>query len=284
MGSTMKVLVLGAAGMLGHAVYRVLVSQKGLHVVGTVRDSASTDALPRGHLADLQACVLEEDTGPLRVLIRRCQPDAIINCIGVDGYAGAAQAVWVNAYFPHRLAELAGETGARLIHIGTDGVFSGRKGGYSEADTPDPEDFYGRSKLLGEVSQANCLTLRTSIIGPELGRGRRLLNWLLSQNGEVKGFRRAVFSGLTTAELASVIARHVLPRPDLHGILHVSADAISKYDLLSLIVAHYGMDISVVPDDTLVIDRSLDSSRFRNLTDYRPPQWPDMIARMREFG
>jgi dTDP-4-dehydrorhamnose reductase len=284
MGAAMKVLVLGAAGMMGHALYRVLATQNGLHVVGTVRDLAATAALPRSHRADLQVCVFEEDTGPLRALIESFQPHVIINCIGDVGHAGSAQAVWVNAYLPHQLAEIAGGTGARLIHIGTDGVFSGRKGGYSEADMPDPEDFYGRSKLLGEVSQAHCLTLRTSIIGHELGRGRRLLTWLLSQSGEVKGFRRAIFSGLTAAELASVITRHVLPRPELHGILHVSADAISKYELLSLIVAHYGMDITVVPDDTLMIDRSLDSSRFRDLTDYRPIRWPDMIARMREFG
>jgi dTDP-4-dehydrorhamnose reductase len=280
----MKVLILGAAGMLGHAIYRVLASQADFHVLGTVRNLTAADTLPRSYRASLQECVLVENTDPLRDLIHRFQPNVIVNCIGVDANARDVQAAWVNAYLPLRLAELAGEASARLIHIGTDGVFSGRKGGYSEADTPDPLDVYGRSKLLGEVSQAHCLTLRTSVIGPELGSGKSLLGWLLSQEGEVQGYRRAIFSGLPTVELAWVIARFVLPRPDLQGVLHVSADAISKFDLLNLIVTLYGKSITIVPDDTVVINRSLDSSRFRGLTSYHPPNWPDLITRMRDFG
>ena len=129
-------------------------------------------------------------------------------------------------------------------------MFSGKKGGYTEADLPDPIDIYGKSKLIGEVSGLGCLTLRTSIIGPELGAGKGLLSWFLAQTNEVKGFRRAIFSGFPTVELARVIADNVLPRPDLHGILHIASTPITKFDLLKLIAKHYDKDIAIIADDT----------------------------------
>jgi dTDP-4-dehydrorhamnose reductase len=185
---------------------------------------------------------------------------------------------------PHRLARVCGLVGARLVHVSTDCVFSGAKGGYIEADFADADDLYGRSKYLGEVDYPHAVTLRTSIIGHELDGARSLLCWFLAQGSSVRGFTRAVFSGLPTVELARVIRDYVLPAPALRGLYHVSSAPINKYELLGLIAKTYGKSIDITPQDEPVIDRSLDSTRFRAATGYSPPPWPDLIEQMRAFG
>ena len=169
-----------------------------------------------------------------------------------------------------------------MIHVSTDCVFSGDRGGYTESDPPDAQDLYGRSKLLGEVDLPNAITLRTSIIGHELDEvnSHSLIGWFLNQKGTVNGFRRAVFSGLPTVELARVIRDHVLVQPALHGLYHVAAEPINKFDLLQLVAGVYGKTISLQPCDDPVIDRSLDASRFRDATGYSAPSWPELVARM----
>ena len=174
-------------------------------------------------------------------------------------------------------------TGARLIHISTDCVFSGAKGGYREADFPDANDLYGRSKLLGEVDYPNAVTLRTSIIGHELSGHRSLLGWFLKQQGKVKGFRRAIFSGLPTVELSRLVRDVVLQNPRLTGLYHVAAQPIDKYELLQLVAEIYNKNIELVPDDQLVIDRSLNADRFYEATGYRASTWPELIQSMYEF-
>ena len=212
------------------------------------------------------------------------KPDIASNCIGVVKQLAEAKnplyAVPLNTMLPHRLASLCQIVGARLIHISTDCVFSGAKGNYLETDFPDADDLYGRSKLLGEVDYPHTVTLRTSIIGHEMAGRRSLLNWFLSQSGSVKGFTRAVFSGLPTIELSRVVRDYVLPRPELHGLYHVAAKPINKYDLLSLIAKVYGKEINIVPDKDFVIDRSLNADKFQKATGYMPPEWPDLIAAM----
>jgi len=174
--------------------------------------------------------------------------------------------------------------GARLIHISTDCVFAGTKGLYREQDTPDARDLYGLSKLLGEVDDEHAVTLRTSIIGPELEGAHGLLGWFLAQKGRVRGFSRAVFSGVPTVELARVIRDFVIPHPELRGVHHVSAAPINKYDLLVLFAKVYALEIEIEPNAELVIDRSLDSTAFRKLTGYVPPEWPQLVQAMRHFG
>jgi dTDP-4-dehydrorhamnose reductase len=168
--------------------------------------------------------------------------------------------------------------------MSTDCIFSGAKGMYTEVDISDAKDLYGRSKYLGEVDYPHAITLRTSIIGHELSGGHSLVAWFLAQQGSVKGFRRAVFSGLPTVELARVIRDHVIPHTELHGVHHVSADPINKFDLLTLISNVYGKKIDIVEDNNLIIDRSLDSSRFREATGYQPQTWPEFVRRMYEFA
>jgi dTDP-4-dehydrorhamnose reductase len=160
-------------------------------------------------------------------------------------------------------------------------VFSGQKGNYRETDQPDAEDIYGRTKLLGEVSAPHCLTLRTSMIGPELSRKTGLLEWFLAQRGQtVKGFTKAIFSGFSTSELARIVELVLTDVPTIHGLYHVAAQPISKYDLLTLVRDRLRVPVTIERDVTFECDRSLDASRFNQDTGYSPPAWEAMIDDM----
>ena len=284
----MRILVLGASGMLGNAALRVMDEEQGWEVFGTVR-SASMSQLFSGRIAErlIAGCDVENHDALVKVF-SQARPDVVINCIGLIKQLADTddplQAIPINSLLPHRLARLCGLAGARLVHISTDCVFSGAKGRYLETDFPDAADLYGRSKLLGEVDYPHAITLRISMIGHELSGNRSLIGWFLNQQSSVKGFTRAIFSGLPTVELSRLIRDVVIPRPDLHGIYHVAADPIAKRDLLHLVAEVYGKSIKIVPDDTLVIDRSLDSTRFCSATGYIVPQWPELVRRMHSFG
>jgi dTDP-4-dehydrorhamnose reductase len=181
---------------------------------------------------------------------------------------------------PHRMADLCTVSGARLVHVSTDCVFAGTKGGYLEGDAPDALDTYGKSKQLGEVDYPHAITLRISTIGHELQTAYGLLEWFLSQKGSCKGFNRAVFSGFPNTVFAQIVRDVVIPRPDLHGLYHVGAQAIGKYDLLRLIAKVYGKQIDIIRDDHFVIDRSLNSERFYAATGYKAAAWPELIRAM----
>jgi dTDP-4-dehydrorhamnose reductase len=284
----MKVLVLGATGMLGNAMFRVLGAANGVTVTGTARDDRARVHFGPEVAPRLLTGVDVAGQDALVGAFAATRPDVVVNCVGVVKQLAAAadplQAVPLNSLLPHRLAALCRAAGARLVHVSTDCVFSGRRGMYTEADVPDAVDLYGRSKLLGEVDQPHAVTLRTSIIGHELEGSRGLVEWFLSQEGPVTGYRRAVFSGLPTVELARVVRDEVLPRPELAGIYHVAAAPIAKHDLLRLIAETYGKTVDILPCDDPAIDRSLDASRFREATGYAPPAWPELIRRMRSFN
>jgi dTDP-4-dehydrorhamnose reductase len=283
----LKILVLGASGMIGHVLLRYFAQSPGYSVVGSVRSARDIQLLPeavRGRLlfgSDL-------DTDGLLQLFDRVRPDVVVNCVGVVKQAAEADdplaAIPINSLLPHKLLGLCKLARARLIHFSTDCVFSGAKGMYSENDSADATDLYGRSKLLGELNDPQAVTLRKSVIGPELDGAHGLLGWFLAQRGRAKGFTRAIFSGLTTLELARVLREFVLPRPELHGVLHVAADPITKYELLMLIAKVYGVAIDIEPDDKLAIDRSLDSRLFQRLTGYVAPPWPELVRAMHQFG
>jgi len=286
--SRTNVLILGGTGMLGNAMLRLLAADPDLTVIATSRSSAPPRQFPPEFGARLIGGVDVQAPNSLEELFAARRPDVVINCVGLIKQLSHANrvlsAVPINTLLPHRLTELCQVFGTRLIHISTDCVFSGEKGNYVESDRPDATDVYGLSKFLGEVLEPNAITLRTSIIGPELSSSNGLLCWFLAQQQNVKGYRRAIFSGLPTVELASVIRENVIPRPDLTGLYHVSAAPIAKFDLLKLISQAYGKEIGIDPDDSVVIDRSLDSTKFKVATGYQPPSWPQLIAKMRQFG
>lgn len=280
-----RTLILGASGMLGSAVLRAFHGVPGQIVAATVRNPSSLKHFSAEQQADIITNVDVLDETALVSLLNYTRPDTIINCVGLIKQLASAKdplvALPLNALFPHRLARLAALSGSRLIHISTDCVFAGSKGNYTEGDTADASDLYGMSKYLGEVvDYENAVTLRTSIIGRELTSTNSLVDWFLTQTGEVKGFTHAIFSGLPTCELATVIRDVVAPDRKLKGLYHVSAEAISKYELLRLIAAEYGKEISILPSDQLSIDRSLDSTQFTEVSGYTAPKWPELIKRM----
>lgn len=284
----MNVLILGASGMLGNAMFRLMSMDSSLRVFGTVRKHGARQHFSRDLLERVLVDVDVENYDSLLRTFTVTRPNVVINCIGLVKQLAESEdplmAVPINTLLPHRLAALCKVADARLVHISTDCVFSGSKGNYTETDFPDAHDLYGRSKLLGEVDYPHAITLRTSIIGHELSGQRSLLEWFLSQEKTTKGFTRAIFSGLPTVELAHVVHDVILQRPDLRGLFHVATAPINKYDLLHLIAKEYQKDIEIVADDSLVIDRSLNASRFSQSTGYIAPSWPQLVERMHTFG
>jgi dTDP-4-dehydrorhamnose reductase len=277
-----RILILGASGMLGHAVFEVL-AQSGLEVFGTTRaPAAGMSAACRNIIEGID--VLDSDN--LHRAFAVARPQVVVNAVGLVKQLGASndplQAIPINSLLPHRLAHLCHLTGSRLIHVSTDCVFSGRRGMYTERDEPDAIDLYGSSKRLGEVDRDGTITLRTSIIGHELRGERGLVEWFLHAPKEVQGYRQAIFSGVTTRELARIMGNLIKGRPDLSGLFHVSADPISKYSLIAKLNDAYGVRKSILPSDSVVVDRSLDSSRFRAEIAYAPPSWDDMIQDMHD--
>jgi len=283
-----KVLVLGASGMLGNAVLRMLSQIDGYIVTGTIRSEQTIDLLPK-KVRNLVVCGIDADNqDSLLRLFKEVRPDVVINCTGLvkqlTDVSNPLIALPINSLFPHRLAHICALSGARLVHMSTDCVFTGKKGMYTENDVPDANDMYGVSKRLGEVNYSNAVTLRTSIIGHELNGSRSLIDWFLSQEVATKGYRRAIFSGLPAIEIARIISEFVIPNTQMKGVYHVSSDPISKYDLLSLVAKIYEKKIVINEDNDFVIDRSLDSTKFREETGYNPPSWESLITLMYEFG
>ncbi|MEV0806082.1 SDR family oxidoreductase [Micromonospora sp. NPDC050200] len=280
---TQRVLILGASGMLGHTLLRELGRAEELDVHGCARNVHAVRATLPAHLSRQVVPVGDvTELGTLRGVLSALHPDVVVNCVGVikqrPEVDDAAQTIAVNALFPHVLAEECGAIGARVIQVSTDCVFSGRRGGYREADPPDPGDLYGRAKLLGETTRGNALTLRTSIVGHEIGSARSLVDWFLSQTGRVTGYRRAIYSGITTTEFAAMLRTVVLPRPGLAGLYHVASTPISKYELLGIVADVYGWAGRVEPSDEYRCDRSLRAEKFHAETGYEPPQWPEMVG------
>lgn len=286
MNKKQKVLILGGTGMLGHLLLRYFSAYSEYDVHATARSLAGmAKHFPEDLLA--RFCPDSVDVNYFDSVIRALasvHPDVVINCIGIIKQLPLADdpltAITMNALLPHRISLISRTAGARLIHISTDCVFDGKKGMYIENDQSNAEDLYGRTKYLGEVSHPHCVTLRTSIIGHELKGGYGLIEWFLSQTQKVRGFRKAIYSGFPTIELARIIREYVLPNPELSGVCHVSSEPISKYDLLRLVAACYEKEIEVEPYDDFVQDRSLDSSLFRKKTGYQPSSWDKLVEMM----
>jgi dTDP-4-dehydrorhamnose reductase len=280
----MRILILGGAGMLGHELWkqlhqkyevwvtlrRPLAAYKKFGLFQEDKTLIGIDAIQPDDLVDA---------------IRAAKPSVIVNCIGIikqlKKASNAITSLEINSVLPHRLARVAEIAGARLFHMSTDCVFNGRKGNYTEDDPSDAEDLYGRTKFLGELPYNNCVTIRSSIIGHELESRSGLIEWFLSQAGStVKGFRRAIYTGFTTIEMARIIELIITRFPDLHGVWQISGEPINKFDLLTLAKRHYHWQGEIIPDDQFYCDRSLNSERFRAETGYAPPSWEEMMSEL----
>jgi len=282
----MRVLVLGASGMIGSTMLRVLSERTDWNVFGTLR-SPNPALQIKAPCAKFIHGFDARQIDSIVAIITQARPQVVINCVGLvkqlPGGKDPLKSISLNGLLPHRLAKLCELSQARLVHISSDCVFSGGQGDYSETDTPDPVDIYGRSKLIGEVNYPHAVTLRTSGIGHELESGHGLLDWFLAQEESIEGYTKAVFSGLSTLELSRLVRDIVIPRPNLHGLYHVASEPIAKYDLLQMVSREYGKTLHIEPNDEVKIDRSLNASRFREATGYAAPSWPELIRQMKEF-
>jgi dTDP-4-dehydrorhamnose reductase len=279
----MKILILGANGMLGHRA-SILLSQRH-EVTGTLRfpDPLVERYAPRVRFV---SGVSAEDMSTVAAVMDDARPDAVINCIGIVKQRteahDAVPSILTNSLFPHQVAELCSARGIRFVHVSTDCVFTGDRGMYVESDVADAPDLYGRSKLLGEVSDMpGAVTARTSIVGWDMRPTSGLLEWFATQRGgSCYGYTKAIFTGLATSDLIDVFEGLCMQWRDLDGLWHVSTDPISKYDLLTTLDRELGWGTTITPNESLVIDRSLDSTRFREKTGWKPRAWAETVKRL----
>lgn len=281
---SLKILVLGANGLLGNTVFRTLSQNPSWNVRGTLRNASLLARFPSTLAANIIAPIDVTSRNRLQDLVDHFRPTVVVNCVGVTKHVPMGNdpiaAYTINSLLPHCLAALCANAQARLIHVSTDCVFSGTKGMYIEEDQTDAEDIYGQSKAAGEVNYTNSITLRTSYIGHELESSRGFLAWFLSQKSSCKGFRKAYFSGVPTVTLAGIIRDVVIPNPMLNGLFHVASKRISKFDLLTMIAKIYQKEIQIIPEDSVIVDRSLDATRFQKVTGYEPPDWSTLVNEM----
>jgi len=280
----MKVLILGGEGMLGHKMVQRL-TRNHPDTWWTVRSPASELPLPFLRSSRCLEGVDARDWPALQRMLEDMQPDVVVNCVGVIKQRAEAHgpipSIAINALLPHLLADATARWGGRLIHFSTDCVFNGAKGRYTEADQSDADDLYGRSKFLGETTEANALTLRTSMVGRELDHHKSLLDWfLLGGHRRVGGFTRVWWSGVTTNHLADVVGEIIDRHPCLSGLYQVSSGRISKYELLCRIRDAYHLNVEIEPNGSSVNDRSLDGSRFEAATGYHCPSWDRLIEQL----
>lgn len=281
-----KIIILGATGLLGNAVFRVLSEYENLRVFGSVRTNADRkffSSILSKHLILVRDLT---DYNELKRLLEFVQPHIVVNCVATSRQVNVDFDILTAIYstLPQQLAHLCQKSGIRLIHISSDGVFSGSRGSYREEDFADANDAYGVVKLSGEVYGSGSITLRTSIIGPELAGRAGILEWFLSQNDHCRGYTRAIFTGLPTVVLARLIRDIIIPRNDLSGIFHVASAPISKFNLLEMIAKRYDKTIKLIPDDSVIIDRSLLAAKFFAATGYLAPSWPEMIDTMYSYS
>ena len=282
-----NILIFGASGMLGSALMKHFIKKKEFNVYGTVRSKSSVENCSALFLSRCLYNIDVELEKDIDNAFSKAKPDIVINCIGLVKQLSESNdplsVLPINSLLPHKLSKMCASHNARLIHFSTDCVFSGKVGMYKESDNPDAIDLYGMSKYIGEVADKHCITLRTSIIGHELNGNRSLIDWFLGEEGSINGFKKAIFSGLPTKEIANIIEKFVIPSSELHGLYHLSAEPIDKYKLLSMVANTYSKKIDIIADIEYQIDRSLNSQRFREITGYEPPEWQVLINRMHEF-
>ena len=286
----MKLLILGASGLLGNTLIKYFLKKANFQTFGTIRYNSQVEFFNKKYHKNFTILKDILNFAELENIVGNIRPNVVINCIGLNNkikkndFFTIEKYILINSLYPHKLQSICSRFGIRLIQLSSDCVFSGIKGNYSEKDLPDPLDIYGKSKLMGELDHDNCLTIRKSVIGHELITKEGLLDWFLSRNDKVDGYEKAIFSGLTVLELARIIDNFILPRTKLKGILHIAGFPISKYDLLRIISSEYKKSIELIPNDSLKVNRSLDSTYFTRLTGYQIKPWPLLIKSMREFN
>ena len=284
----MKILILGSTGLLGNTLTKYFLDREYFQTFASIRDYSKIKFFNKKYHEKFVYINNILDKRETEKIIKNIKPDVLINCLGLTNKKifnsnQSEDFISINSLLPYRLQRICEDLGSRLIHFSTDCIFSGDKGFYSEKEIPDPPDIYGKSKLLGELDFENTLTIRKSVIGHELISRNGLLEWFLYQNKFVEGYKNVIFSGTTVLELAILIEKYIIPRSELKGILNITGESISKFDLLKIIADIYNKKIDIIPNELIKLDRSLDGSEFTKLTGYRPKAWPSLIKDMKEF-
>jgi|TARA_B100001971_G_C18153881_1_gene517396 dTDP-4-dehydrorhamnose reductase len=283
----MKILILGADGMLGHKLFQMLGTDYS-ETYGTVAEKTSDPLLSLIPYFQTNKVIYEMnamDFGRLKKIIEQVKPDCVINCLRVATHSSqkvpSVLNIKVNALLPHHLAKMTAEQGTRLIHFSSDCVFDGKRGMYSEEDTTNATHIYGQTRLLGEVCADNTLVLRGSVIGRELTGHSSLLDWFLrQQGGEINGFSRAIYSGLSSIETVRVVRMILKKNFQLTGLYNIASEPINKYNLLQLAKKSFGVDVIIQKEDNFTVDRSLNAEKFKAATKYIFPSWPKMMKEL----
>lgn len=285
----MKILILGGAGMLGHRVWLEFREQFGVqNVACTLRkEREHYDKYGSFFSGRVYDKIDALDFSSVARVLTDFKPDVVVNCIGItsrkEDMAEISKLFYINGVFPKHLQKWAQNNQARLIHVSTDCVFNGKQGPYLESDYATSEDVYGMSKFLGEVGEANCLTLRLSIIGRELEGKTELIEWFLSQRGgAVEGFTNVLYSGMSTIEVAKEISRLILHYPVLYGVYHVAGPIISKYELLLLVNEVFQSKVSIKESESQISNKVLIDKKYRRETGFSPKSWSQMIKELAE--
>lgn len=294
----MRCLIIGGTGMLGHQLLNSWQSHHDVRV--TLRQERHRYEqfelfTPENSFDNIDV----RDIDGVSKLLSEFQPDSVVNAAGIIKQRStsndALTSLEINAVFPHRLQRICRDRNIRMVHISTDcvfngtGLFNGKEEGHEKEDVAteqtasNAEDFYGRSKFLGEVTDAPCLTLRSSIIGLELTQKASLVEWFLAQQGRIKGFANALYTGVTTAEMARIIENVCTEQRNLHGLWQVASEPINKYDLLTILAEKMNRnDITIEPDTEFHCDRRLNGSAFAQKTGYAVASWDDMLTELAE--
>jgi dTDP-4-dehydrorhamnose reductase len=279
----MRILILGVSGLIGHKLYQKLSTRFG-DVFGTLHGDRSRFAWT-GLFNGLNVVehVDVSNFAQLEGVLQAISPDVVLNCAGITKRRPeinlSLQAIGVNALFPHRLAKWAELHNRRVIHFSTDCVFDGAVGNYTETSPTTGKDAYGQTKALGEIRYDHTLTLRSSFIGRELSVHSELLDWLLQQRGNtIKGFTKALYSGISTIEMARIVGDLIEHHPEINGLHQLSTpEPISKYELLCMARDAFDVEVEIIPDDTFEIKPTLDGSLLRSKLQINLPTWPVMM-------
>ena len=280
----MKILILGADGMIGHKMVQVLSAQNH-KIVTSIREKRdltlkSFSSKPKVFFNDF----IKEN---VFTFLDKVNPDVIINAIGITIRRGVndhvSNSIYINSYFPHQLANWAGIHNKRLIHFSTDCVFSGSEGSYSEDAIPNALDYYGKTKGLGEVFSKNALTLRSSMIGPELFNKTELFEWVINnKEKEINGFSRVIYSGVTTVYMARLVADLIENHKDLSGIYNIASNPISKFELLSLINDNFDLGLVINIDQSITSNKTLDPLKIDYELGIKSPSWNELIIELKK--
>ena len=279
------ILVLGTSGMLGSTIFRYLSKYPSFYLHGVSR--SKFNKIPKTFNKNITVKDLNKNN--IAKIIQKIKPEFIVNCVGIINHKininNVKETIYLNSMLPHILADECIRRNVTLIHFSTDCVFNGTKGNYKESDYSDCYDFYGKTKFIGEPHNGKTIVIRTSIIGHELNSKFGLLEWFLNQKKSVKGFKNFFFSGFPTVEIAEILYNYILKKKTIKsGLYHLGSKKISKFNLLRIIKKVYNKkDIVVNPCYKPIVNKTLNSECFKQITNYKCPPWKDLIKKMYKF-